>query len=173
MSQFTLFDPPSGGATLSSDQCYRYLLWRRWDERPPAVFVLLNPSTADGNIDDATVRRCQGYALALGAGGLRIVNLFALRATDPGTLYVTQNPIGSNNDVAICEAVRGAGLVICGWGRHGDYLDRATAVMQMLGRQGVEVKCLRLNKDGSPSHPLYLPANLVPQHFALPSLILT
>lgn len=157
-----LFDAATSGAQLSPDDLYRYLLWRTWDNRPPLVFVLLNPSTADAAQDDQTVRRCKSIALANGAGGLRICNLFALRATDPAQLYLDRDPIGSNNDCAICEAVRGAAMVICGWGRHGDHLGRAGQVLALLAQQAVPLHCMRCNADGSPSHPLYLPKNLAP-----------
>lgn len=49
-------------AYFSKDRVYRYDLWRQWDaSRGYAMFVGLNPSTADEDNDDPTVRRCIGY----------------------------------------------------------------------------------------------------------------
>lgn len=46
---------------------YRYLLDRDWwyPDHPKGglerlTFVMLNPSTADGEVDDPTIRRCMG-----------------------------------------------------------------------------------------------------------------
>lgn len=69
-------------AELSSDRLYRYRLSRIWADGPRATFVMLNPSTADENKDDPTLRRCMGFARQWGLGGLSIVNLYALRATN-------------------------------------------------------------------------------------------
>ena len=73
-------------AVLSLDMKYRYVLRRDWGEAPEVMFVMLNPSTADALKDDATVRKCVGFADAAGHGGLIICNLFALRSRDPGAL---------------------------------------------------------------------------------------
>ncbi len=48
------------GAILSGR--YRYLLWRTWDETcPRLLWVLLNPSKADEQTDDPTLRRCSRF----------------------------------------------------------------------------------------------------------------
>jgi len=70
-------------ALISPCSQYRYWLLRRWSNRPLATFVMLNPSTADANSDDATIRKCMGFADAWGLGGIWVVNLFALRSTNP------------------------------------------------------------------------------------------
>ena len=70
-------------AILSDDGRYRYLLERQWDERPRMAWCMLNPSTADANIDDQTIKRCIGFAKREGFGGIIVVNLMAFRATSP------------------------------------------------------------------------------------------
>ena len=62
---------------------------------------MLNPSTADETDDDPTIRRCIEFAKRDGYGGIHVVNLFAIRATDPKELWNFLDPIGLENDVHI------------------------------------------------------------------------
>src|SRR4026208_2484913 len=49
-------------ATISACTRYRYSLRRTWAEGCAIVcFIMLNPSTADADIDDPTIRRCIGF----------------------------------------------------------------------------------------------------------------
>ena len=98
--------PESSGATFSPCRRYRYTLWRQWDERPPATFIMLNPSTADETANDPTVERCQRRAQAMGYGGVRVANIFALRSTDPRALYTAEDPVGPENDHALLTLAR-------------------------------------------------------------------
>lgn len=159
MQQTTILFPQLSGATYSPCGRYRYSLWRQWDAQKPVVtFVMLNPSTATELENDPTVERCQRRAMHLGYGGLRVANIFALRSTDPQMLYVTDDPIGPDNDVAILASVQDAGLVIVAWGFHGQHRGRGESVLAMLREQNVAVYCLGTTKDaGAPRHPLYVP----------------
>jgi hypothetical protein len=70
-----------------------------WDEsKAYALFIGLNPSTADEKEDDPTIKRCINYSKKWGYGGLCMVNLFAFRATDPSDLKAFHEPIGLEND---------------------------------------------------------------------------
>lgn len=109
---FHQWSTPSG-AVLSTCERYRYVLWRWWDRTlPPLVVDMLNPSTADGSSNDATVIRLIHYAQANGFGGLIVVNLYAYRATHPRDLrnaYVRGvDIVGPENrkhvDAAFCLA---------------------------------------------------------------------
>lgn len=71
------------GAVISQDQLYRYLLWRRWGTGPVVTWLMCNPSTADATVDDATIRKCTGFAKRWGFDGIHVINLFALRSRDP------------------------------------------------------------------------------------------
>lgn len=86
-------------AILSACGIYRYALSRPADDlsatAPPVVFLMLNPSTADATTDDRTVSRCRGYARIWGRAGIVIVNLYALRATDPTELWRHPDPMRS------------------------------------------------------------------------------
>ena len=98
-----------GTAVLSADQTRRYLLTRRWDDGPLMAWVMLNPSTADARTDDATITRCVRRARDLGAfGGIAVVNLFSLRATDPRALTSCPDSVGVGNDSFIVRTCRTA-----------------------------------------------------------------
>jgi len=157
----------SGGAAFSPCGQYRYQLWRTWDAaRPKAVFIMLNPSTADQATNDPTVERCQRRAAAMGFGGLLVGNLFALRSTDPAALYTHTDPVGPDNNASILEIAAGAGIVICAWGKHGScYGDRGSRVRSALQGAGMDLHYLKLNKDGTPAHPLYIPYGTLPQRW--------
>lgn len=157
------------GATFSECRKYRYLLWRVWDEsKPAAVFLMLNPSTADDVDNDPTVERCQRRVHALGYGSLKVVNIFAFRSTDPTALYEQPDPIGPGNDEAILLATKSAGIVICGWGTDGSLRGRGEKVIELLRENGITPHYLKLNKDGSPGHPLYIAYSVKPKPFPLP-----
>lgn len=141
-----------GGAILHG--AYRYTLWRIWDEQSPrALFVLLNPSTADAEQDDPTLRRCLGFARREGCGSLEIVNLFAYRTTQPALLKMISDPIGVENDQHIAAAAQRANIIVLGWGTHGTYRARDREVLQLL--TAYPLYCLELTKNGYPKHPLY------------------
>jgi len=80
---------------------YRWWLLRVWDDRLPLlIIVMLNPSTADAERDDPTVLALIHFAKLWGYGGLRIVNLFAWRASQPAEMLkaadlMAQMTIGS------------------------------------------------------------------------------
>lgn len=157
----------TSGATFSPCGQYRYKLWRTWDAALlPAVFIMLNPSTADEVVNDPTVERCERRARAMGYGGLRVGNIFALRSTDPAALYQHHEPIGPDNDASIGDLVDGAGIVICAWGKHGNLGDRGSMVRMALRVAGVTPHYLKLNKDGSPAHPLYIGYDVLPQEWS-------
>lgn len=157
----------ASGAELSECRTYRYVLWRVWDStKPPMVFVLLNPSTADEIEGDPTVARCVRRAIALGCGSLWVVNLFAYRSTKRAVLKTLPDPVGPGNDEFILAAARRAGEVVCGWGNDGKLLGRDQAVLGMLRSNGIKTMALAVNDDGTPGHPLYLPYALRPVEFA-------
>jgi hypothetical protein len=153
---FTVSD--GSGALLSDCGRYRYRLWRLWDsEAPVMTWVMLNPSTADADVDDPTIRKCIGFAKAHQYGGIIVVNLFAWRATDPKELPKVADPIGPENDEHIRWAVTAPmlGTVVAGWGGEKFAAKRATAVTALIRMTGRTLHCFRQTK--APWHPLYLP----------------
>lgn len=147
-----------GGANISLCGKYRYSLDRYWDSRDKVLFVMLNPSTADGSEDDATIRRCIGFAKSWGYGGLYVVNLFAFRATKIKDLKAADDPVGPENEQYIKRACGLTSEVICAWGVHGGFKGQDRAVMNWLKEAGtVHPRALKITKSGYPGHPLYLP----------------
>lgn len=148
---------------------FRYSLEREWNPSKEGVlFVLLNPSTADDNIDDNTVKKCIGFAKQWGYGSLEIVNLFAYRATDPKVLFLAEQEgkdvIGPKNDKYIQEAMDRAEKTIVGWGEMGkNALERCKQVQNML--QGKEIECFGVGKKMQPKHPLMLKYTTPLQNF--------
>lgn len=156
-----------GEAIYSDCMKYRYMLRRCWNQLfvPPryVAWVLLNPSTATEDQDDSTIRRCIGYSQEWGFDGLYILNIFALRSTDPRALYKTRDPIGPDNDRMIEKYALACSSVVAGWGVHGLFKQRGETVLRRLTIEiGVDVSCLRVTKDGTPNHPLYLKGDLKP-----------
>jgi len=149
-------------AVISECGQYRYELRRIWQPKTGAVcFVMLNPSTADADIDDPTIRRCMGFAATWGYGGIIVGNLFAYRATDPNFLKIIQDPVGPMNDEFLKVMSERADITICAWGDHGRYLNRGSAILRLLDVPN----CLAINKSGSPKHPLYAKRYLTPKPF--------
>ncbi len=149
-------------AKLSPCGLYRYALSRVWEPAKGAVlFVMLNPSTADHEADDPTIRKCIGFARRWGFGALHVVNLFAYRATDPGNLRRAQklgiDIVGDLNKDAIGDAVVASNQVVLAWGANAESWAPYARTVAMGIRSGIrDVVCLGTSKDGHPRHPLML-----------------
>lgn len=162
------------GAIISPCQRYRYFLWRTWDEtKNVLVYCMLNPSTADENIDDPTIKRCVERAKRMGFGSIHVVNLFAFRATDPRELYTAADPVGPDNDQWIKDVgqhqyVKGKlvrrddSMFLCGWGSHGGLRGRDKEVLDLLKLTRIWPYALKMTRGGQPSHPLYIGYNIYP-----------
>jgi hypothetical protein len=155
-------------AIISPDEHYRYWLVRLWANDPVAVFVMLNPSTADAVDDDPTIRRCVDFANRWGCGGLIVVNLFAYRATSPRDLVmadIDSDVYGPDNELHQTNALNIAkkynAPIICGWGKDGDVNEAGRKFYEQHSTD-YHLQCLGVNSDGSPKHPLYLSAQTQP-----------
>lgn len=146
-------------AEISPCGQYRYTLTRRplspYPDRGTAVFCMLNPSTADATLDDPTIRRCRGFADRWGCNGITVVNLYALRSTDPRALWAHTDPVGEANSYWLRAVARDCGTVVCAWGAHAreDRVREAVAIFQSVG---ADLRCLGVTKAGAPRHPLYV-----------------
>jgi hypothetical protein len=150
----TLFDT-SASAWFSEDRAYRYLLTRDWGDGPVMTWIMLNPSTADAFTSDPTCTRVIQFARREKCTGIRVVNLYGLRATDPAVLRTHPDPVGPCNDRFIDDCTRGL-LVVAGWGSHGVRDDRGLQVSTRLDAAGVHLLCLGQTASGQPRHPLYV-----------------
>ena len=146
-------------AIISECGCYRYLLTRPADSMAPmkstVLFVMLNPGTADAALDDATIRRCRSFARRWDCNGIAVANLYALRSTDPGRLWLHPDPVGPDNDMYLRRLAREYGDVVCAWGSNARP-ERVASVAKTLAGAGARLWCLGTTKDGSPRHPLYV-----------------
>lgn len=155
-------------ATLSADGRYRWTLSRCWDPSmrlPWCGWIMLNPSTADAEVDDRTIGRCMGFARSWGYGGITVVNLFGLISTDPAELRTAAHPVAPPDQVGMHDdVILGIGtdgvcpVVVAAWGVDGVLHGRDRHVARLYREAGVELHCLGTTKDGHPRHPLYLPA---------------
>lgn len=146
------------GAVFSPDEAYRYLLWRQWNDftavEGTVLWCMLNPSTADERVLDPTLTRCQGFTSRLGYARFEVVNLFALRSTDPRELLRCQDPVGPENDAIIAKTIADAEVVVVGWGAFPLAAKRATSLLRLAGLR--PLYCLGTTNGGHPKHPLYL-----------------
>lgn len=156
-----------GTANISPCGRYRYTLRRVWDAALPEVsFIMLNPSTADAETDDPTIRRVVGFARSWGFGSVSVFNLFALRATDPSELFRTvkaQEETGGPENDRVLASIPADRVVVAAWGTWAEeFTARERYVRDMFkGR----LRCLGLTKDGHPRHPLYVRADTQHQEF--------
>jgi len=156
------------GANISECGHYRYTLYRsikqpiRWIK--PCLFIMLNPSTADGNINDPTIRKCIKFAKREGCTSLTVINLYALRATNPSELLINESATGPHNGAHMVTEIEKAafGVVILAWGSHKAVRGKGHLIpdlLKVINNQGLSPKCLAINKDGNPKHPLYIADN--------------
>lgn len=148
-------------AVLSPCGRYRYLLGRIWNELaiplgPRIVlWVMLNPSTANDDVDDPTIRRCINISDSLGYDGLEVVNLFAWRSPTPLALAKADDPVGPENDLHIKEAVARASRIVVAWGNGIPMADQRRSEVRKLLRP-YDLHCLGHTGVGAPRHPLYV-----------------
>lgn len=144
------------GALLSPCNSYRYKLWRVWDDSKPLILWLMhNPSTADGNKDDPTIRRIIKYSMNWGYDGLYVGNLFPYRSTDPKNLLnkSLEEICPSENKVHIEQMVENCSEWVLAHGNPSVYF-------KMENLPSMNWKALKLTKKGYACHPLYLKADL-------------
>lgn len=152
---------------------YRYSLLHQWDElfdRKRALFICLNPSTADENQLDPTLTRIRSFCQRLCTNEFLMLNIFAYRATDPQDMMAVVDSVGPENDRHIEQAIEkayelnGEQLdVVCGWGNHGLHMNRQSACLELLAKfrnlPNLRISCLGKNANDTPKHPLYIAAN--------------
>lgn len=158
-------------AEISDDGVYRYTLERRWEEDPRTiVWVMCNPSIADAEVDDPTIRRCIRFSRDWGFPGLVVVNLYAFRATKPAKMQLAEDAIGPDNERAIRSTIGDPYVdqVMFAWGSSIVKTGCTTPQSQAWAtgeahKRGHAVMCLGRTTLGYPRHPLYVPAATMPE----------
>lgn len=153
-------------AIITTDRCYRYTLTRMWDGmKPRCIFAMLNPSRADANTDDPTIRRCLRFAKDWQCGSLHVVNLFAYRASKPKDLLTIvttskSTAVGQDNNDYIALTLDterdSKDIFVLAWGNYGVHPKLKWRRNEFLSRFGeYPWQCLEITKEGEPKHPLY------------------
>lgn len=158
----------TGAAVLTPDGVYRYSLTRELDPvgRDRILWIMLNPSIADADIDDATILTISAFSRLWGFSRLEVVNVWAVRSTDPRLLATHPDPVGPDNDAYIADGLARADFVMAAWGV--SYPPHMSARPRQLGaelrRDGL-AHILGMTKVGEPRHPLYVPRNTQPRRW--------
>jgi hypothetical protein len=153
---------PVDGAGFSQDRRYRYWLSRAVPNPDtlltvPILWIMLNPSIANEEELDPTLRRCREFTRRLGGTRMLVANLFAFVSTNPRGMLDEPDPVGPRNHENLAAMIRSAAAVIVGWGARAN---AAALGGELLERhETVPFQCLGINLDGSPKHPLYLAAD--------------
>ena len=176
-------------ASISSDGCYRWWLRRCLGTGEGCLlYVGLNPSRADSQRDDPTLRRLISFASQWGYRVLLVLNLFARISPSPAALLRVKDPIGEQNDAVLNRwfnhwSVTSGVDLWCGWGSNGARWDRTQLVLGNIQcllpqrRRSVPNSphplMLGQTASGQPRHPLYAPRNacLLPYGWAEPEPI--
>jgi hypothetical protein len=148
-----LFGSENKGATFSEDRKYRYSLWRIWDDKLPLVmFIGLNPSNADEDVDDPTIQSVKRISRTNGYGGFYMMNCFAFISTDPKLLMI--NPMSKEwNDNMLTITAAKCKDVVFAWGNFRVVREnqRDVELVEMFPN----AKCIIKNQNGTPGHPLF------------------
>ena len=154
-------------ALISECGQYRYRLSRRWNKSLPCcLFIMLNPSTADAELDDPTIRRCIAFAKSWGYGKLYVGNLFAIRTSRPAKMKKAIDPVGPDNchhlQRMARKVARSGGVCVAAWGGHGIHENQDQIVVQWLRNIDIQLHYIKLTIKKTPCHPLYLKGSLKP-----------
>jgi hypothetical protein len=158
-------------AILSPCGLYRYRLERHIhdDAGPVFAFFGVNPSTADARIDDATVRKWQGFVWRWKGPRFIVGNVFAYRATDVKELRRAMLPVGPDNFAHLERIAADADVLVPCWGNRSKvsptlhhHFDKTLTFLRSLGKP---VRSFGLTASGDPKHPLMLGYDTVLQPF--------
>ena len=149
------------GAIVSDCGKFRYRLDRKIGEAGPVyAFFGINPSTADASMDDATVRKWNGFAQRWDASRYVVGNVFAFRSTDVRALATAADPIGRLNNDHIKQIIAEADILVPCWGDQTKVPSGLRMhfhwMRQVLEAAGKPIKTFGLSKGGFPKHPLML-----------------
>lgn len=141
---------------------YRFFLQRQWDVVKPVVMCIgLNPSTANGDTNDATIRNLIHIINNAGYGGFYMMNLFAMISPYPDDLRSCPDPLKDNDEWIDDVRLQCQDVIFC-WGNFKQAEYRAKVMI----KKYPDALCFGKNSNGSPKHPLYLKQTTELQRFA-------
>lgn len=154
-------------AGISSDEKYRWWLFRCWSVRLPLIiWIMMNPSTADHTKNDPTILKVIRYSKRWGHGAVLVLNIHAFRTSRPENLpQKLRAAVGRSNDWWIKTIFRFAARkdipVICAWGVK--HKERGCQVRALADEAGLPLMCLELSLNDEPKHPRFLSESLHPR----------
>lgn len=154
----------TGSAIFSECGLYRYRLSRDLGRQGPIVCMIgVNPSDADAEKNDATIRKDIGFGDRNGWGKLVKVNLCAAVSTDVRRLARMTDPVGPDNNDHLKAEMLCADFVIACWGPPTKLpmrlRNRWREVLRLAELNGVLLHCIGTTNEGHPRHPLMTPYN--------------
>lgn len=141
-----------------SNDSKRFILGR--DGKNPLVAICMNPSVADDNNSDPTIKRIIKVSKILGNNGWFVVNLYPKRATHPNDIGMFDRDLSDENIHIIKRFLLEKNIkeVWGAWGNQNNIeaLEKGKqALLDMLNEIGVKVFYFgTLTKSGNPKHPL-------------------
>ena len=128
---------------------YKYYNWDKG--KPLVMFIGLNPSTANEDENDPTIRSVERISKHNGYGGFYMMNCFPYVSTDPKKLYDCSHSI--HNEAWLKEIGSISKDIVFAWGNFEGV--QKLGVDYILSNLFPQAKALHINKNGSPKHPLY------------------
>lgn len=124
------------------------------------LFIGINPSTADGQEDDNTVRRLVSFSKSWGFGGFYLVNLYSFVATEPNDMIhwywartnKMQRALHKENMGFAIRYARISSMTVFMWGAGIPDSEQADKYVRTFR----DAYCFGKTKDGHPKHPLFL-----------------
>ena len=141
---------------------YRYILGTRGQK--PLICIGINPSTAQPDDLDNTLKSVQRIALGNSYDSFLMFNVYAQRATDPDAMEKVCNPLLHRENMEAFRYVLSLSdspAIWAAWGaviEKRGYLKDCLRDMLDIGRKyGAQWYCAgAITKKGHPHHPLYL-----------------
>jgi hypothetical protein len=162
MSLLPGFEDVAASAIISPCGTWRYRLERAGPGEGQTTVIMVNPSTADAENDDATIRKLRGFGRREAWGRIVVGNLFAFRATDVKALASAPDPVGPENDLHLMDMLREADRFVVAWGPMAKLpkplrqrFRRVLEIARAVSRQPLSIG--EPAGDGHPRHPLMLP----------------
>ncbi len=141
---------------------YRYILGTRGEK--PLICIGINPSTAQPDNLDNTLKSVERIALGNGFDSFLMFNVYAQRATDPDAMEKTCNPLLHRENLEAFRYVLSLSKAPAIWAAWGTIIEKRPYLPQCLQdmveagqAQNASWYCAgAVSKKGHPHHPLYL-----------------